>query len=244
MRFTVSFSGLLFFMLHFLSKMSWCSPFPCYAFYSLLLQRYQTKSPVLKVYSWGELRHPVWRRMSYKTPICPHPALANPGWFQWGGIHGGPGARGPDVPAVSCKRRAFFTEQSEGCAGAGGRREHRIRVRSMSLYAKPGPPELEWASEFPGGLVRTQIVQPCHQHFWFGRSTVNTNFSFSSRLPGHSDAADSGTTVKSPMLNHTVPKATRLIKEHHHESPLKELQKDCPCPLRNSPMCRSYSCPW
>lgn len=68
MRFTVSFSGLLFFMLHFLSKMSWCSPFPCYTFYSLLLQRYQTKSPVLKAYSWGELRHPVWRRMSYKTP--------------------------------------------------------------------------------------------------------------------------------------------------------------------------------
>lgn len=160
------------------------------------------------------------------------------------GDHGGLGAPGPVVPAVSCKHRAFFTEQSEGCAGAGGRREHRIRVRSISLHAKPGPPKLEWASEFPEGLVRTQIVPPCHQHFWLGRFAVNTSFSFSSSLPGHSDAADSGTTVKSPMLNHTVPKATRLIKEHHHESPLKELQKDCPCPLRDNLMCRSYSCPW
>lgn len=160
------------------------------------------------------------------------------------GIHGELGAPGPDVPAVSYKHRAFFTEQSEGHTAAGGRTGHRIRIRSISLYAKPGPPKLEWASEFPGGLIRTQIVQPCHQHFWFGRSSVNTNFSFSSKLPGHSDAADSGTTVRSPMLNHTVPKASRLIKEHRRESPLKELQKDGPCPLSDDLMYRSYSCPW
>ena len=81
------------------------------------------------------------------------------------GIHGELGAPGPDVPAVSYKHRAFFTEQSEGHTAAGGRTGHRIRIRSISLYAKPGPPKLEWASEFPGGLIRTQIVQPCHQHF-------------------------------------------------------------------------------
>ena len=57
MRFTVSFSWLLFFMLHFLGKMSWCPPFPLLC--ALLAASVLSKSPVLKAFFQGELRHPV-----------------------------------------------------------------------------------------------------------------------------------------------------------------------------------------
>ena len=57
--------------------------------------------------------------------------------------------------------RAFLTKQGKGCAGAGGGTGHRIRIRSIDLFVKPGLLKLEWASEFPGGLVKTQIVQHC-----------------------------------------------------------------------------------